>query len=366
MSTSRVNSCRVVSASLRLAVARIFTGVGISNEAALRASDVLCTADEMGIRSHGVVRLRSYVELLRSGHIDASAVPHVDSDDGAVVRVDGRNGLGLSIGPVACQLALEKAATYGTGWAYVRDSNHFGIAGYYALMGGTDYVCVAMTNSPPIVAPFLGTDRRLGTNPIAMSFPTLGDPVLVDFASSAVSLGDVENALADRADLPSGTLVNPGGLVTTDPADFSAGAALLPLGGEQGHKGYCLAATVDLLCGVLAGASFGPFVGNFRDSGRSGEIPGKAGIGHVFGAFHLAAFGDPTEYKERCTKWANAMHASKPMTPGSPVQVPGEREFSERANAKSYGTVVALDVIADLSQMTKELGLPDIQHMNEG
>src|SRR5689334_15504976 len=170
---------------------RVFRSLDVPEADARVAADVLSAADRRGIDSHGVARLKTYSDLLSVGRINPRPRIDVVRQTASTATVDGDNGLGLVVGPRANEIALDKAAEAGTGWVAVRNTNHFGIAGYYVLRAlDRGMIGWAMTNSTKAVAPLWGAERMLGTNPIAIAFPAHEEPpIVLDMATSAVPLG---------------------------------------------------------------------------------------------------------------------------------------------------------------------------------
>src|SRR5215468_4861950 len=243
---------------------RVFMHFGLPKKDAIQAAEVLACADLRGIDSHGVARLHSYFDMLSLGRINPKPQVKVVHSTLSTATVDGDNGLGLVVGPQANQIAMEMAEKSGSGWASVRNTNHYGIAGYYVLKAlERDLIGWAMTNSTKLVAPLWGAERMLGTNPIAVGFPgKLEPPIVIDMATSAAAYGKIEMARRSGNPIPSGWGIDSHGQVTTDPEQTVAGGALLPLGSDRemgGHKGYALASMVDILCCILSGANWGPF-----------------------------------------------------------------------------------------------------------
>src|SRR3989441_5456532 len=281
---------------------RVFRHFGVPEEDARTAATVLQSSDLRGIDSHGVARLRSYFDMLRLGRIEPVANVTIVRESPSTATVDGGNGLGLVVGPKANAIAIEKALAAGSGWVSVRNSNHYGIAGYYVLQAlERGLIGWAMTNTAALVAPLWGADRMLGTNPIAIAFPGEREPpIVIDMATCAVAYGKVEIARRAGKPIPTGWAIDRNGRSTTDPDAMIDGGALLPLGSDRergGHKGYGLAVMVDVLCAVLSGANWGPFAPPFA---LQQEIPSRSvgkGIGHFFGALRIDAFIDPSEFK---------------------------------------------------------------------
>jgi L-2-hydroxycarboxylate dehydrogenase (NAD+) len=348
---------------LKLFAAEVFLRDGVPQVDAVQAAEVLCTADEWGIRSHGLARLRAYHDSLVAGRVNPVAKPRITRDSPSVIVLDADNGLGLVTAPVANRMAMERAHATGAAWVSVFNSNHFGIAGYYAVQGlDQDLVGMAMTNTPPLVAPLWGARRTLGTNPIAFAFPADKEPpVVVDMSTSAISLGAVEVASRVDSDLPAGCAANNFGQPTLAPSDFFAGGMLLPLGGAResgGHKGYCLAALVDLLCGPLAGAAWGPFIAPFpigRD--KPPEPADGKGIGHLFGAYSISAFSDPRTFRQTVDEWVRTMRTTPPQ-PGSdgPI-IPGDPERFAAEQNRRRGVDLEPKVIMDLNHLGIQLDI---------
>src|SRR2546426_3250182 len=271
---------------------RVFRHFGVPDADARTAATVLQSADLRGIDSHGVARLHSYFDMLRLGRINPKADVKIVRETASTATVDGDNGLGLVVGPKANAIAMEKAVTAGSGWVSVRNSNHYGIAGWYVLEAlKQDLIGWSMTNAAKIVAPLFGAERMLGTNPIAIAFPGLEEPpIVIDMATCAAAYGKVEMQRRKGEPMPEGWASDRYGRPTRDPQAMIEGGAILPLGSDaerSGHKGYCLAVMVDVLCCVLSGANWGPFAPPFT---LRQEIPPRAvgeGIGHFFGALRL-------------------------------------------------------------------------------
>lgn len=250
--------------SLRRFRTEVFLNFDVPEQDAQQAADVLAAADLRGIDSHGVARLRTYVDMLSHGRINPRPNISIIRETASTATMDGDNGLGLVVAPRANELAMEKALNVGTGWVSVCNTNHFGIAGYYVLKAlERDLIGWAMTNTTPLVAPTWGCERRLGTNPISIGFPGKEEPpIVIDMATSAVAYGKIEMARRKGGHIPAGWALDSEGRTCTDANNMVNGGALSPLGSARetgGHKGYCLALMVDVLSTVLSGANWGPF-----------------------------------------------------------------------------------------------------------
>ena len=300
---------------------RIFLHFGVPQPDAVQAADVLASADLRGIDSHGVARLYSYVGMLSEGHINPKPKIATVRSTMSTATIDGDNGLGLVVGPHSNRVAMDMAEKAGSGWVSVCNTNHYGIAGYYVLQAlERDMIGWAMTNSTKLVAPLWGMERMLGTNPIAIAFPGKEEPpIVIDMATCAAAYGKIEMARRRGEPIPLGWGIDNQGRNTTNPDDPVNGGALLPLGSDRergGHKGYGLAVMVDVLCGVLGGANWGPFAPPFA---LRQEMPSRSvgkGIGHFFGACALTALSKPMSSSARSTT------TSAPSAPRNPLPAP--------------------------------------------
>lgn len=249
-----------------------FRACQTSDAHAREMADLLVEADYRGHFSHGMNRLAMYVNDLRSGATDGTVRPVVLQQTAGTAWVDGCNGLGAVIGNFCMDLAIEKARQCGVGVVVAKGSNHYGIAGWYAMRAQRQgLIGMSMTNTSPLMAPTRSQRAALGTNPISYAAPaTDGDSLVLDMATTAVALGKIEIQRRKGEPLPMGWAQDEGGAVTQDAAVAYEAGRLLPLGGAEetsGYKGYGLAAMVDSLCGVLAGAAFATNVRNWSLEG---------------------------------------------------------------------------------------------------
>jgi L-2-hydroxycarboxylate dehydrogenase (NAD+) len=349
--------------TLREFSTRVFLRFGIPEKDAMQAADVLACADLRGIDSHGVARLHSYFDMLSLGRINPKPEIKVVRSTLSTATVDGDNGLGLVVGPHANQLAMEMADKSGSGWISVRNTNHFGIAGYYVLKAlERDLIGWAMTNSTKLVAPLWGAERMLGTNPIAIAFPGKEEPpIVIDMATSAAAYGKIEMARRSGNSIPYGWGIDSQGRVTTNPDDTVAGGALLPLGSDRergGHKGYALAMMVDVLSCVLSGANWGPFAPPFA---LRQEIPQRSvgkGIGHFFGAMRIDGFIDVDMFKHQVDDYIRVFRATKPAPGTNGPLIPGDPERESEQLRRKGGVPLILPVVEELSDISERTGIP--------
>lgn len=342
---------------LRDFTAKVFMHYGVDAADADLAAGVLSKADLRGIDSHGVARLRTYVDMFTIGRINPKPNVKIVRERKSVATVDGDSGLGLVVGPRANEIAMDKASKYGSGWVSVSNTNHYGIASYYSLKAiERDMIGWSMTNSSKIVVPLWGAERMLGTNPIAIAFPGLRNPpVVIDMSTSVVPLGKVEMAERAGIDLPHGWIINEQGESSTDPGDIYQGG-LLPLGSTRemgGHKGYCLAAMVDILTCVLSGANWGPFAPPFALFEEAPKQSVGKGIGHFFGAMEIDGFEDATVFKKRIDDWIDVFRKTRPAPGHDAVLVPGDPEHEAERIRSRDGIPVIGAVVNDLKEISK-------------
>lgn len=337
----------------------VFEKNGASEVDAKQATETLLSADLRGISSHGIARLGGYLRLLKKGRMKFDPKIAIIDKTPSTAVVDGDEGLGLLIGNVAMQTAIEKAKKVGTAWVAARNSTHFGIAGYYAIQAlKEDMIGIAMTNASPLVAPIFGRERMLGTNPIAFAIPTKKEiPFVADFATSAVPNGKLEIAQREEKEVPQGWVQDKQGLPSTNSRELEKGGTLLPLGGTAemgGHKGYCLASVVDILSGVLSGANFGPWIPpfvSFMDPPK--KTIGK-GIGHFFGAMRIDAFQPKQVFLKQMDAWVQRFQQTNAFHTDRPVLTPGEVEYFKEIENKKYGIPIHEKVIKELTQIGKD------------
>jgi LDH2 family malate/lactate/ureidoglycolate dehydrogenase len=343
--------------------ANIFRGMGCPGEDALLATKVLLSADLRGIDSHGIARLVGYVRLWEAGRINASANIRTLHETPSTATLDGDSGLGLVVAPKAMQLAIDKAQAVGTGWVCVGNSNHFGIAGYHAMMAlPHDMIGICMTNASALVAPTFSIERMLGTNPICVAVPAGSQPPFVaDLATTTAANGKLEILQRKGEPAPAGWLQDSDGASTNDAHALKTGGALLPLGGDRehgSHKGYALSAVVDIFSGVLGGGNYGPWVPPFpayvpMPSG----MPGK-GLGHFFGAMRIDAFRPASDFKQHMDNWIDRFRAAQPAPGHEKVLIPGDPERESETQRLQEGIPVVASVVEELEALGEKMKVP--------
>jgi len=337
--------------------ARYLTRWGITDEDAAIAADVLVSADMRGVDSHGLIRLQNYYgSRLEQGLIDPRAALTVLRETATTLSIDANNGLGHPAGVKAMRLCIEKARQAGLAMATVRNSNHYGIAGYYAMMALTEgMIGVSFTNSGPLVAPTHGRKAMLGTNPIAVAVPAgTSRPFVLDMATSIVPIGRVSVYQKIKKPIPSGWGIDSEGRVTEDPAMVIDGGALMPLGGPEllrGYKGYGLALMVDIFSGVLAGTGFGEQV-------YGSSAPGASRIGHFFAAIRIDAFRDPDEFASDMDALLGSLRDSPKAAGEERIYIHGEKEFEKAERALVEGVPLSDVTVKTLIEAGEQAGVP--------
>jgi len=340
----------------------IFEKIGCSHEDATLATAVLLSADLRGIDSHGIARLSGYVRLWEAGRINSTPQIKVVYETPSTAVVDGDAGLGLVVAPFAMQVAIEKAAKAGTGWVSVKNSNHFGIAGYHAMMAlKHDMIGMAMTNASALVAPTFANERMLGTNPIAVAIPADNEPAFVaDFATTTASNGKLELLQRKNEAAPAGWVQDALGKSTTDANALKQGGAMLPLGGDRehgSHKGYALGSIVDIFSAVLSGASYGPWAPPFPAYVPIPEnMPGK-GLGHFLGAMRVDAFRPKDEFTENMDNWIRRFRTAKPVDGQTKVVIPGDPEREMETTRRIEGIPLFHSVVDDLKAVGRRFSI---------
>lgn len=340
----------------------VFKAIGCGDADATTATKALLSADVRGIDSHGVARLSGYVRLWQAQRINANPQIKIVHETPSTAVVDGDAGLGLVVAPHAMQVAIDKATLCGTGWVSVRNSNHFGIAGYHAMMAlEHDMIGMAMTNASALVAPTFSKERMLGTNPIAVAIPAGKQPPFVaDFATTTAANGKLEILQRKNAEAPLGWVIDKEGNESTNANELKQGGLLLPLGSDRehgSHKGYALGSIVDIFSAVLSGASYGPWAPPFPAYvPMPQDMPGK-GLGHFFGAMRIDAFRTKDEFKEHIDNWIERFRQATPITPNQKVLIPGDPEREMEAIRMNEGIPLPDSVADDLKKTGEMFGI---------
>jgi LDH2 family malate/lactate/ureidoglycolate dehydrogenase len=347
--------------TLREFIVDVFRTLGVPAREAKVTADVLIAADLRGIGSHGVARLPRYVSGIKAGSIVPKDASRIVKQTRATALVDGGNGLGQVVARKAMEIAIRKARETAVGFATVRNSNHYGIAGYYAMMAlKAGMIGISSTNAAPLVVPTFGRTAVLGTNPISVAVPTgKEDPFVLDMATSVVPRGTIEVYDRQGKEMPLGWAVDPTGHSTTNPRIVlealakRLGGGILPLGGEgetfSGHKGYGLALLVDILCGALPGAATALDV--YADERA-------ANVGHFFGAIDVRAFRPLPAFKRDMDKLLRTLRESPKAEGHDRIYVHGEKSREMERGRRAKGIPLGPKVVDSLRKIGADAGLP--------
>ncbi len=321
---------------------------GVSGYEAEVLADSTVFAELRGLSSHGVVRYPSYMERIRQGLYATGVTACITRDEGAVVHLDGQNGLGAPLAMQAMELAMDRARKYGISLVGVNHGNHFGCGAYYtkyAAQHGMIALCMANANS--WVTPFGGNKKKLGTNPLSFAIPA-GDrePFVADMATSEAAQGKVLIAAKKGDSVPSTWGVDSSGAPTTDPDAILNGGSLLPFGGP---KGYSICLAIEILCHALAGGEISTEMGSMFATDK------LAGTGFLMCAIDVSRMVDPDEFARRVkAEFDNMKDAG---TPQHEVMIPGELS-DRRAEALSRDGITIPDVVyADLEKLADACGV---------
>lgn len=334
----------------------LFIGYGFNEEQALIIAQNLEDADRHGIASHGIQRMRLYDQRITNGYIKPNEEGHIVHETPAAALIDGRHGMGQIVGTRAMRLAIEKAKKVGIGAVAVRDSNHFGTAGYYASLAADEGLWgYASTNSNALLVPTHSAKPFIGSNPIAVAVPTSRGRFLYDAATTTVSLGKVEVHAKLGEPLPGDWVMNTDGTIDRDAQDVidnvtlkpGGRGGLTPIGGlgetNSGYKGYGIGAVVELLTAALPLGVL------------SADVHGQS-IGHFFLALDPDAFGGREATEEYVADFVDRLHAL-PSVDGSPVLVPGDKEFAAADRTDAEGIEVDEKTAREVEEIAARFGV---------
>jgi LDH2 family malate/lactate/ureidoglycolate dehydrogenase len=324
-------------AELKALGERAFRGLGLRAEDAADTVQVLLQADLFGLSTHGLSRIESYGERLLSGGIQARPQIAVQAVAPAMVRVDGDNGVGPLVGMHALRAAMDCAGRCGVGVALARGSNHFGPISPYALIAAeAGFASIIGSNATTTIAPWGGSDARLGNSPIGFGVPhPVGQPFLLDMAMSVVARAKIRNAFKRGQAIPDSWATDRSGRATTD-AKAALDGFLQPVGG---HKGYGLALLVDLLAGLLSDAAYLTHVKSWVDAPDEPQ-----NLGHFFILIDTRVLGSTQWLAERMRDFAAILHGSPAVDASRPVLLPGEIELGKMAAQRRDG--IRLDALS--------------------
>ncbi|QKH38581.1 Ldh family oxidoreductase [Achromobacter pestifer] len=348
MSSQKQDPILIAEEELTQLGVRAFESLGLPARDAADVVQVLVLADLFGLSTHGLSRIESYGERLQVGGINPRARIQVERPAPGLCLVDGDNGVGPLVGMHALRAAMKAASECGVGMAFARQSNHFGPISPYGLIAAqAGYASIIGSNATTTIAPWGGTDARVGNSPIGFAVPNPeGAHFLLDMAMSVVARAKIRNALKAGQEIPDTWATDAAGRPTTSPKDALDGF-LLPIGG---HKGYGLALMVDLFAGLLSNAAYLTHVKSWVDAPDQPQ-----NLGHFFLLIDTRKLGSTQWLAQRMADFAQILHGSVPADPARPVIQPGEIELAKMARQKKQGIALDADVLALLRRHADSL-----------
>lgn len=342
----------------------VFRGLGVPPEDAAICADVLITSDQRGIDSHGINRCKPiYYDRIRAGIQEPVTRFEVVRDDRAAAVVDGHNGMGHVIARRCMEMAIGKARTHGLGMVTARNSTHYGIAGYYALMAvEVGMIGITGTNARPSIAPTFGVENMLGTNPLTFGIPSdEAFPFVLDCATSVTQRGKIELYARTGKAIPPGWVISRDGSDLTEPqsvldALVAGKAALVPLGGTGeefgGYKGYGYGTVVEILSSALQAANFMKAL-----TGMENGEPVPIELGHFFLAVDVSAFTELDAFRRRVGDILRALRNSATAPGSERIYTAGEKEYIAGEERRVAGIPVPEGVRTDIDTMRDELAI---------
>ena len=340
---------------------QVFLGYGFGKAQSSQITDVLLAADLSGIESHGIQRLIRYHKEITEGLVDVHAVPEIVKETPISATIEGRDAMGQLLGVQAMDLAIQKAKMFGVGMVTVRNSNHYGIAGFYTRRAAEQgLIGIAMTNTEAIMVPTFGRQAMLGTNPIAFSMPADPIPFTFDAATTVVPRGKLEVYAKRDGVLKEGWVVDENGHPSTDATRIlsniigKTGGGILPLGGAgeetSGYKGYGFAMLCEICTAILSGGTTSNYI--YR-------TPGKANIAHFFMAVDYGLFGEKSELEAALSRYLQELRDSEKAEGRCRIYTHGEKEFEAACSVLDRGIPVNEKTYEEMRQIAVYTGAED-------
>lgn len=341
---------------------KVFQGYGFTQEQSAQITDVLLDADLSGIESHGIQRLIRYHKEVTEGFVKIEATPEIVKQTPLSATIEGNDTMGQTLSVMAMQLAIDKAKTHGVGIVAVRNSNHYGIAGYYTRMAAREgLIGVCMTNTEAIMVPTFGREAMLGTNPIAFSMPADPIPFTFDAATTVVPRGKLEVYAKRDGVIRDGWALDEKGRPCTDASRVlgniidKTGGGILPLGGAgeetSGYKGYGFAMLCEICTGILSGG---------LTSNHVNRTPGRTNICHFFMAIDYSMFGEKEDLEKSLSMYLEELRQSPKAEGADRIYTHGEKEFEARQKVLTEGISVNDKTYAEMQMIAAYTGAEDL------
>lgn len=325
---------------------------GVSKGDAKTVTEVLVTTDTFGVMTHGTKNLNQYIQKMQAGGLDAKAEPIVEKEGPAFAIINGNKAVGMVSACKAMNMAIEKAKEVGIAYVGVRNSCHFGAAGYYANLAAKEgLIGLSMSNADPVIAVPNGSRKAIGTNPFSFAAP-LGDgrSVFLDIALSNVAALKIIMAKEKGQEIPSTWLVDEEGLPTTDADKFPENASLQPM---AAHKGYGLAILVELLAAIMTGAGMLSEIASWNL-----DLSSVNNAGHAFIAIDISKMMPMEVFTKRITQVANELKNGPKAKNADRIFLPGEMEWERREATLANGVLEITDAMAEsLKQLSETTGV---------
>ena len=341
---------------------KAFAGYGFNEEQSAQITDVLLAADLSGIESHGIQRLIRYHKEITGGLVDVKAVPEIVKETPISATIEGNDAMGQLLGVQAMEMAINKAKQVGIGMVAVRNSNHYGIAGYYTKMAAeAGLIGICMTNTESIMVPTFGRQAMLGTNPIAFSMPASPVPFTFDAATTVVPRGKLEVYAKRDGVIRDGWALDENGHPSTDATRVlnniigKTGGGILPLGGAgeetSGYKGYGFAMLCEICTAILSGGTTSNYIY---------KTPGKANICHFFMAVDYGVFGEKEDLEKALSQFLQELRDSNKAEGQDRIYTHGEKEFENRQRVLKEGILVNDKTYAEMEMIAAYTGASDL------
>lgn len=331
-------------------VCKIFCAAGLAENHAARIAGHLVLANLRGVDSHGVSRLRNYIDWMRNGLVSKPFEPQVERESASSLLLNGNNAFGILLASHGIRLAVQKAKQTGVSIVGIHHSNHCGMLADYTMYAAqNDCIALAITNAPPYMAPWGGRERFFGTNPFSYGIPVGPEvDIIFDMATSIVARGKILLAKKNNQPIPIGWAISKEGKPTTNPDEALEGM-VLPVGGP---KGYGLALLVEILSALFTGAAFGP---NIPDLFEKASRPQN--IGQCFIVMRADLFQDLDAFKNRMVQMIQEIRNIKPMEDVERIYLPGEIEKEIAKEREKNGIPLSVELVKDLVEVGRQYGI---------